>query len=106
MSTTLPVVFDGHNDTILSLLRTGRSFFDESDEGHVDLPRARRGGLGGGFFAVYIIDQAIMQARLDAQARAHAAEQRIDQPRGERRQLRRDAIAQPAQRHGPHLSTD
>ena len=51
-----PVVFDGHNDTILSLAKTGRSFFDRSQDGHIDLPRAREGGLGGGFFAVYIHD--------------------------------------------------
>lgn len=51
-----PPIFDGHNDTILSLMRTGRSFFERSDEGHIDLPRAREGGLGGGFFAVYISD--------------------------------------------------
>ena len=44
-----PLVFDGHNDTVLSLERTGRSFFERSDEGHIDLPRARAGGLGGGF---------------------------------------------------------
>ncbi len=51
-----PPVFDGHNDTILSLTRTGRSFFERSSEGHLDLPRAREGGVGGGFFAVYIAD--------------------------------------------------
>lgn len=51
-----PPVFDGHNDTVLSLTRTGRSFFDRADEGHIDLPRSREGGLGGGFFAVYIAD--------------------------------------------------
>jgi membrane dipeptidase len=56
-----PPIFDGHNDTILSLtgagfnpLPGGRSFFEESDNGHVDLPRAKKGGLGGGFFAVFI----------------------------------------------------
>jgi membrane dipeptidase len=56
-----PVIFDGHNDTILSLtgsgfnpLPGGRSFFEHVDNGHVDLPRARQGGLGGGFFAVFI----------------------------------------------------
>lgn len=56
-----PPVFDGHNDTILSLtgigfnpLPNGRSFFEETDNGHVDLPRARKGGLAGGFFAVFI----------------------------------------------------
>ncbi|MBX3015753.1 MAG: dipeptidase [Caldilineaceae bacterium] len=48
-----PLVFDGHNDTILEVLR-GRSFFEKSDTGHIDLPRAQAGGLGGGFFAVFV----------------------------------------------------
>ena len=51
-------VFDGHNDTLLNLyLPTrgkGRSFFTRSDTGHIDLPRAREGGFGGGFFAVFV----------------------------------------------------
>ncbi|PLT30485.1 dipeptidase [Peribacillus deserti] len=50
-------IFDGHNDTLLSLYYAergkGRSFFTASDTGHIDLPRAKRGGLGGGFFAVF-----------------------------------------------------
>ena len=49
-------VFDGHNDTLLSLLSTGRDFFKESDTGHLDWPRARRGGMVGGFFAVFVPD--------------------------------------------------
>src|SRR5215213_9378821 len=49
-------IFDGHNDTLLSLKRTGRSFFDRSETGHVDLPRAQAGGLAGGFFAVWAPD--------------------------------------------------
>jgi membrane dipeptidase len=60
-SSSFPVIFDGHNDTILSLtgsgfnpLPDGRSFFERVDNGHVDLPRAREGGLGGGFFAVFV----------------------------------------------------
>ncbi len=51
-------VFDGHNDTLLDLFRPerggGRSFFERSEQGHLDLPRAREGGLGGGFFAVFV----------------------------------------------------
>ena len=53
-----PLIFDGHNDTVLSMMKTGRSFFERSETGHIDLPRAREGGLGGGFFAVYIPDPA------------------------------------------------
>src|SRR5215207_9306791 len=53
---TIPV-FDGHNDTLLNLhlpdRGEGRSFFERSDLGHIDLPRAREGGFGGGFFACY-----------------------------------------------------
>lgn len=58
-----PPIFDGHNDTILSLIATGRSFMERSEEGHVDLVRAREGGMGGGFFAVYIIDPVLKQLR-------------------------------------------
>src|SRR5215210_386261 len=53
---TIPV-FDGHNDTLLNLhlpdRGEGRSFFERSEQGHMDLPRAREGGFGGGFFACY-----------------------------------------------------
>ncbi len=54
-----PLVFDGHNDTILSMVSSGRSFLARSSEGHIDLPRAREGGLGGGFFAIYIRDPGV-----------------------------------------------
>ena len=50
-------VFDGHNDTLLNLLLRkrggGRGFFERSDAGHVDLPRALEGGFAGGFFACF-----------------------------------------------------
>jgi membrane dipeptidase len=51
-------IFDGHNDVLLALhfpeRGKGRTFFTRSEHGHIDLPRAREGGLGGGFFAVYV----------------------------------------------------
>jgi membrane dipeptidase len=51
-------IFDGHNDTLLNLhlpeRGEGRFFFERSDLGHIDLPRAREGGFGGGFFACYV----------------------------------------------------
>lgn len=62
MQATSPPIFDGHNDTVLSLMKTGRSFFERSAEGHIDLPRARAGNLGGGFFAVYIFDPVNAQS--------------------------------------------
>src|SRR5512134_2695699 len=50
------LIFDGHNDTLTRFYAEGHgspaAFFEESDEGHIDLPRARRGGLAGGLFAI------------------------------------------------------
>lgn len=51
-------VFDGHNDFLFRLLKAGPSrgalwpIGDRS--GHLDLPRMRRGGFVGGFFAIYV----------------------------------------------------
>lgn len=52
------LIFDGHNDTLLRLeaaARAGREpvFFEEAPSGHIDLPKARRGGFAGGLFAIF-----------------------------------------------------
>lgn len=53
-----PRIFDGHNDTLLDLHLEhrggGRSFFERSSTGHVDLPRATDAGYAGGFFAIFV----------------------------------------------------
>lgn len=50
-------IFDGHNDTLLHLALKNpgseESFFSGRD-GHIDLPRARAGGMAGGFFAMFV----------------------------------------------------
>lgn len=50
-------VFDGHNDTLTLIHRASggatRSFLEKSRMGHLDLPRAREGGMAGGFFAIF-----------------------------------------------------
>ncbi len=50
---SIPII-DGHTDYLLSLSSTGRSFLEESAEGHVDLPRARKGNIGAMISAVFI----------------------------------------------------
>lgn len=56
----LPVpVFDGHNDVLLRLWKRGgadvaHAFLAGEGKGHLDLPMARRGGLIGGFFAIFV----------------------------------------------------
>ena len=53
----LPIIV-GHQDTLLRLSISeqdgGRSFFTRSDKGHIDLPRAREGGMAGSFFAIFV----------------------------------------------------
>ncbi len=51
------VILDGHNDTLQAFYlpnQTQRSFFKKTDIGHIDLPRAIMGGLGGAFFSIFI----------------------------------------------------
>ena len=50
--------FDGHNDVLLRLFMgdhpsAERRFLEGEAAGHIDLPRARQGGMVGGLFAVW-----------------------------------------------------
>lgn len=51
-------ILDGHNDTLTNIFPTGddtsTSIVDRNGEGHIDLVRARLGGLAAGFYAVFI----------------------------------------------------
>ncbi|KAA3511728.1 dipeptidase [Agrobacterium rosae] len=52
-------VFDGHNDVLLRLKLSGNpapeTLFIEGDTvGHIDLPRAKKGGLAGGLCAIFV----------------------------------------------------
>ena len=52
-------VFDGHNDILSRLMREGvegaeQRFLQGQNNVHVDIPRAREGGLAGGLCAIYV----------------------------------------------------
>lgn len=48
-------VFDGHNDFLQRVVASGpRVWSEATGSGHIDLPRARAGGLVGGFFAIWV----------------------------------------------------
>lgn len=52
-------IFDGHNDVLLRLWRrdrTGMGFLRDGSDGHIDLHRARRGGMRGGLFATFVAE--------------------------------------------------
>ncbi|MEP3275711.1 MAG: dipeptidase [Stappiaceae bacterium] len=53
-----PPIFDGHNDVLTRLYENGGLSqvpgFITGQEGHINLPKAKAGGLAGGFFAVWI----------------------------------------------------
>lgn len=57
----MQLVFDGHNDVLLRLWRNAAKggdpiaeMVDGTASGHIDLPRAKAGGLGGGFCAIFV----------------------------------------------------
>lgn len=72
-------VFDGHNDVLLRLWEYAKQGHDPIREftngvniGHIDLPRARIGGLSGGICAIYIPSHQPMQlGERDAQGHYH-----------------------------------
>ncbi|MFV1531126.1 MULTISPECIES: dipeptidase [unclassified Phaeobacter] len=57
---TDPLIFDGHNDVLLRLhnrdISSGVDGFQGNGGRQIDLAKARTGGFGGGFFAIYIPD--------------------------------------------------
>ncbi|MBB5753955.1 dipeptidase [Prosthecomicrobium pneumaticum] len=58
MSAAPVAVFDGHNDVLLRLYTEGgeagiAAFLAGTTAGHIDLKRARAGGLAGGLFAIF-----------------------------------------------------
>lgn len=70
-------IFDGHNDVLLRLWRrdrTGGSFMQEGSEGHLDLPRARRGGMVGGLFATFVPEPTPPQDRSEPATEASVAQ--------------------------------
>ncbi|AJY46989.1 dipeptidase [Martelella endophytica] len=52
-----PLIFDGHNDLLARIHLKHTSIEDVvggSAKGHIDLPRALKGGFAGGFFALWV----------------------------------------------------
>jgi len=52
-------IFDDHNDVLLRLHRRASAdaiaaFLDGEEKGHLDLPKARKGGFAGGLFAIFV----------------------------------------------------
>lgn len=66
-------VFDGHNDTLLVLLENpDRDFGERAATGHLDVPRAREGGLVGGLFAMFSPDRGSLAAVVDTKVEDRA----------------------------------
>lgn len=55
-SNLFPPIFDGHNDVLSKPIgsKNGRAQFINGYDAHIDLPKAKLGGFGGGFFAIYV----------------------------------------------------
>jgi microsomal dipeptidase-like Zn-dependent dipeptidase len=57
----MQAVFDGHNDVLYRLWNNAAKgadpvaeFIEGTKQGHIDMPRAQKGGLVGGLCAIYI----------------------------------------------------
>jgi membrane dipeptidase len=77
MNREFPPVFDGHEDFITQMEprrgRPARDFLALSEFGHVDLPRAMSGSLGGCFTSIYLTDE-----RAEANALSYAVREMND----------------------------
>jgi membrane dipeptidase len=64
-----PLIFDGHNDVLLKLLLAGGrpavKGFAKGRDGHIDMPRAKKGGFGGGFFAIFVRSPTDLDAKME-----------------------------------------
>ena len=61
MNREFPPILDGHEDFVTAIPRQKRDFLTESTEGHVDWPRAQKGGLGGTFVSIFLNDRKAEQ---------------------------------------------
>lgn len=77
-----PPIFDGHEDFITQAKggpqggprpRAGRDLLARSEQGHVDLPRAMEGGLGGCFTSIWLSNE-----RAEMNALAYALDEMND----------------------------
>lgn len=73
MDTKTPPIFDGHNDVLTRILIDGGLSAAESfvtgREGQLDLARARDGGFGGGFFAIWVPSPMDQNTRMKAMSK-------------------------------------
>ena len=67
----MQLIFDGHNDVLLRLWEHAQKgedpiaeFVDGTDKGHIDAPRALKGGLAGGFCAMFTPPEEDYPARV------------------------------------------
>lgn len=68
MGTPFPPIFDGHNDVLLKQFTKGPNAYNGFRDGydaHIDLPKAKIGGFGGGFFAIYVDSGVAFDGILD-----------------------------------------
>jgi membrane dipeptidase len=67
VASVTPLVFDGHNDVLLKIFKEGgiskAATFAVGRDGAIDLKKAKAGGFGGGFFAVYVPSQIDLDSK-------------------------------------------
>ncbi|NOX74818.1 MAG: peptidase M19, partial [Alphaproteobacteria bacterium] len=66
-----PLILDGHNDVLFQQFKGGADVggrFRSGNDTHIDLPKAKAGGFGGGFFAIWVPSEVEGGAEVDFDA--------------------------------------
>lgn len=94
-------IFDGHNDTIKKMFLAGKpsiqQFLSGGFEGHLDMPRMKRAGFAGGFFAIcvpaHIEDSHSNEGNLKITQRGYEVRMAPAMPHAEARAFTKSVIA-------------
>lgn len=103
---TAPLIFDGHNDLLLRIhsgaVSAGPDGFLGSGGNQIDMEKARAGGFGGGFFAIYVPNEntSLDETEMDKPAYDLPLPEMVDWPAASRVALSQASILIKLEREG------
>ena len=77
------IIFDAHCDTLLEIVSGKRRLTEKSAEGHIDLPRLLEAGVTAQVFAIFVEDEWLWRAPVQAMRMIDAFYQAVDDAQGQ-----------------------